>query len=84
MSSGFLQLDWANVKSAIVYGILTALLSMALYAVSVGDVFALNSHALTNAGVFGGLSVLISLFKNLLTDNGGNFLGAVKVIPPTN
>jgi hypothetical protein len=77
------QISWINIKSALVYGVLSAILMMALYAISIGDVFALDMKALVNAGVFGFITVLTSLIKNLLTTDEGKFIGVVKVIPPT-
>lgn len=76
-----LKISWVNVQSALVYGVLTALLMMALYAISIGNMFALDMKDLANAGAFGFITVIVSLLKNLLTSDAGNFLGAVKVIP---
>jgi hypothetical protein len=76
-------INWINVKSALVYGVLSALLAMGIYAIGVNDVFGLNWKEVVNAGVFGLLTVLVSLIKNLLTTGGGDFLGLIKVIPPT-
>lgn len=79
MESGIGKLDWVNIKSALVFGILSAVLAMGMYVVGVGDIFALDGKALANAGVFGGLNTLLSLLKSLLTTDSGNFVGAVKV-----
>ena len=79
--NGIFKLDWVNVKSALVYGLLSAILAIGMYMLSVGSVFSLDFHELINAGVFGFLGVIISLVKNLLTTNSGNLLGAVEVIP---
>ena len=79
--NGIFKLGWVNVKSALVYGLLSAILAIGMYMLSVGSVFSLDFHELINAGVFGFLGVIISLVKNLLTTNSGNFLGAVEVIP---
>lgn len=83
MESGMLKLNKENFKSALVYGLLWGLLAVAVRVDEVGDIFALNWRELVNVGVTGGLAVGISLLKNLLTTTSGNFLGAVKVIPPT-
>lgn len=83
MQNGILKLSWINIKSALIYGLLSAIVSVGVYTGSVGDVFALNSHALVNAFVFGFLAVFVSLVKNLLTTEAGNFLGIAKVIPST-
>jgi hypothetical protein len=79
--NGIFKLDWSNIRSALVYGLLSGLLSLFLYAISVGDIFALGSHAMLNAFVYGGLGSLVSLIKNLLTTNQGSFLGVTNVIP---
>ncbi len=81
--NGILKLDWTNVKSALVYGVLSAFLAIALYINEVHSVFLIDWKALVNAGVFGGLTAVISLIKNLLTTNSGNFLGIINVIPDT-
>jgi hypothetical protein len=75
------NLDWTNIKSALVYGVLSALLLMCLYAIQIGDIFNLNLKDLVNAGVFGFITVVVSLLKNLLTDNAGKFLGVTTVVP---
>lgn len=76
-------ISWINIKSALVYGVLSAFLAMIIYAVGVGDVFLIDWKELANAGVYGLLVVLVSFIKNLLTTDKGNFVGLVKVIPPT-
>lgn len=83
MESGILKLTKENVKSALVYGLLWGLLSVIARISEVGNVFALDWKELVNAGVLSTLAVCISLLKNLLTTNSGNFLGITKVIPPT-
>jgi hypothetical protein len=75
------KINWVNVKSAIVYGILTAILAMLIYAIGVNDVFKLDWRQLLNSGVFGFLVVIVSLIKNLLTTNDGKFLWITTVIP---
>jgi hypothetical protein len=74
-------LSWDSIKSAIVYGLLWAILAIALYMIQVGDVFALNIKELVNAGVFGFLGIFVSLIKNLLTTQDGKFLGVTTVVP---
>jgi len=76
MKNGLGKLSVENLQSAIVYG----LLAVALFVISKGTVFGLDWKALVDVGVLG---VLTSLVKNLLTTDKGNFVGAVKVIPPT-
>lgn len=76
------EISWINIKSALVYGVLSGLLAIASYAISIGDVFNLDLKVLINAGVFGFLVVVVSLIKNFLTNADGKFLGVIKVIPP--
>lgn len=75
------KINWVNVKSALVYGILWAILVVLIEMAKVGNVFALDWKELVNAGVFGFIAVFISLLKNLLTTDSGSFLGITKVIP---
>lgn len=72
-------INWLNVKSALVTGILTAVLAIAVYLVSLGDVYKANTHDLVNVGSLALLTTLISLIKSFLTTSDGKFLGAVKV-----
>ena len=80
MNNGLGKLDWINIKSAIIYGLIIGVGAMFAVAIGVGDLWKLDWHVLVNAGVF---ALLGSLVKNLLTTNSGNFAGIVKVIPPT-
>lgn len=75
------ELSWTNIKSALIYGLLSGFLAIALYAINIGDVFNLDWKALVNSGVFGFLIVIVSLVKNFLTNTDGKFLGIVKVTP---
>lgn len=88
MKNGLFKLNWVNVKSAIVYG----LVSMAFAAIVTfgeaikahGSIFGLDWHNIidtTAMAVLGAFVTLTSVIKNLLTTEKGNFLGAVKVIP---
>lgn len=74
------SLSKENVKSALVYTVLTAVVSMGMYVVGVGDVFKVDAHTLINSGVMAFIIGIVSLLKNLLTDKAGNFLGMVKVV----
>lgn len=86
--NGLFTLTWSNVKSAVVYGLLTLgvvfLLSLAQSVLNAGSIFGLNWKAIVDNAVVATiptLIVMISLLKNLLTNSKGNFLGAVEVIP---
>ena len=79
---GMFSLDANNVRSALVYGVLTALMLMAVYVVGIGDIFKIDYRSLLNIGVISLLTTFVSLVKNLLTNSKGKFAGVVKVIPP--
>ncbi len=79
---GMFSLDANNIRSALVYGILTALMLMAIYVVGIGDIFKIHYRTLLNIGVISLLTTFISLVKNLLTNSKGKFAGIVKVISP--
>lgn len=76
-------LSWTNVKSAIIYAVLMALVSMGIYVIGVGNIFALDTHVLINSGVLAIVTAFVSLVKNFFTDNSGNFAGIVQVVQPT-
>lgn len=75
--NGIGKLSWVNCKSALVYGLVIGLLAMSGYAISVGDIWALDWKILVNTGFF---AILGSLVKNILTTNSGNFVGLVKTV----
>lgn len=83
MNNEIFTLNITQVKSAIVSGVLTAILGAAGYIIGVGDVFAIDVHALTNVTALAFLTTVVSLVKSLLTTSQGNFIGAVKVITET-
>jgi hypothetical protein len=86
--NGLFTLTWANVRSAVVYGLLT-LISMFLLSVlqsvlNAGSIFGLDWRHTVDSAVIAtipALIVMVSIGKNLLTDNSGKFLGITKVIP---
>lgn len=86
--NGLFTLTKANIKSALVYGVLTLAVSFALAfaqnVLNAGSVFGLNWKAIIDSSVIATIPVLIALIslgKNLLTDSQGRFLGAATVIP---
>lgn len=72
MQNGIFKLDLANVRSAVVYGVV----AVAVVVISEGTVFGLDWKVLTDVGV---IAVLTSLVKNLLTTDSGQFVGVVGV-----
>lgn len=88
MKNGLFSLTWSNIKSAIVYGLLTMglafVLSIAESVLKAGSIFGLNWHHIVDSGVMTSLGIFVtsvSVVKNLLTTSKGNFLGLVKVVP---
>lgn len=89
--NGFGTLTWSNVKSAIIYGLLTCLMT-ALYIVGStilahGSIYGVDWTDLldkTAIAVIGVLVSITSILKNLLTNSKGEFLGLITVIPDKN
>lgn len=86
--NGFLTLTWSNIKSALVYGIITLgaifLLSVLQSILNAGSIFGLDWKQIVDSAVIAtipALIIVVSLAKNLATDSKGKFLGAVEVIP---
>jgi hypothetical protein len=86
--NGLFKLTSANVRSALVYGalffILTLLLAIAQNVLNAGTIFGLNWKYIIDSSVIATLPALIvglSLLKNLLTNDKGQFLGFTEVIP---
>ena len=80
MQNGIFKLDWANVRSAIVYGLLWGAVAMLAQVQSAGSIFNLDWKGVIDAGVIAGIGVVISVVKNMFTTNSGNFLGVVKTV----
>jgi hypothetical protein len=88
MKGGLFKIDAANVKSAVVYGIMTLvaifLLSIFQNILDVGSIFGLDWKTIVDSAVVATIPSLIigvSLMKNFLTNKKGEFLGVTEVIP---
>lgn len=68
------------IKSAFVSLVLMALLQVAGYLISLGDLWKIDVHTLVNISVISLATGLVSLIKNVLTTDNGNFVGLMKVI----
>lgn len=68
-----------TIKSALVSTVLMAILSVAGYILQLGDVFKVDLHTLTNVAVISFLTGIVSVLKNLLTNEEGRFVGIVKL-----
>jgi hypothetical protein len=85
---GLLSLNWTNIKSALVYGVLMVAVTFSLVALALvighGSIFGVDWRNVVDKGAIAALGVIVtmvSLLKNFLTDNEGKFLGMVEVIP---
>ncbi len=88
MTKYMFKIDWSNIKSAVVYGLLTwaviFILSVAQNIQNAGTIFGLDWKHIIDKGVvetIPAIVVVISLIKNFLTTDKGKFLGVVTVIP---
>jgi len=88
MKNGLFKLEWANIKSAIVYGLLMCAVVFILSALETilahGSIFGVDWKNLIDVGVIAVLGLvvsIVSIIKNLLTTNQGKFLGITTVIP---
>jgi hypothetical protein len=79
MNNKIFSINWTNIKSAIISTVLTAILAMAVYVVSLNDIFVINLHTLINIGSISLLTGIISLIKSFLTTDTGRFLGTTKI-----
>lgn len=79
MNNNIFSISWVNIKSAMVSTVLTAFLSMAVYIVSLNDIFVINYRTLINIGAISLLTGIISLIKSFLTTDTGRFLGTTKI-----
>lgn len=86
--NGLFTLTWSNIKSAVVYGVLTALVTFIVVVgnsiLTHGSIYGLDWPNIIDKGILAVLAILVasvSVLKNLLTDDQGKFLGVTKVIP---
>lgn len=71
-------INWLDVKNALIFGILTAIITILLEIISAKTIFGLPWKTLINDGVVALLTVFVSLVKSLLTTSEGVIAG-VKV-----
>lgn len=83
MKNGILKLNWENVKSALVYGLMWGILAIIIQIKEIGSIFNLDWYMLANVFVMALIGFVIPIIKNLFTTKSGNFLGVIKVIPST-
>jgi hypothetical protein len=68
-----------SIKSALVSGVLMAVLVVCGYIIEIGDIFNISLKAVANIGVMSLLTSAVSLIKSLLTTSAGNFAGLTKI-----
>jgi hypothetical protein len=73
------KINITEIKSAFVTTFLTAVLSMSLYIIGIGDIFLIDVKVIINVGVISALTGLVSIIKSFLTTSDGNFIGSVKI-----
>lgn len=90
MKNGIFKLDKANIKSAIVYGLVTMavvfILSAAESVLKAGTIFGIDWKHVVDVATLAAVSIFVasvSVIKNMLTTNAGNFLGIAKVVSDT-
>jgi len=73
--SKFLRINWLDVKSALVSGVIMALVVVISEILVVGDIFSLDWMLLANTAVIAFLTVIVSFLKSLLTTKEGMIAG---------
>ena len=68
-------MNFTNIKSALVSGVIAGILGIAGYIISVGDVFKLDVHSIVNVGILAFLTTIVSLIKTILTTGQGTIVG---------
>lgn len=72
-------MNFTNIKSALVSAVLMAILTVAGYVISLGNIFAIDWKVMANLGVISLLTGLVSLIKNYLTNDDGKFVGTLQI-----
>lgn len=73
--SKFFTLNWLDIKNALVFGVLTALVVIVIEIINAKTIFGLDWKTLANDGVIAFLGVFVSLLKSLLTTKSGTIAG---------
>lgn len=64
-----------NLKSALVSGVISAILAGALYILKIGDIFAIDVHTLVNVISIAILTTVVSFIKSSSTTDAGKIAG---------
>lgn len=79
MNSNFFTLSWKDVKSAIVYGLLIAILTVLIFIKTAGSIYSIDWKTALDMFVISLITSGVSLLKSLLTTSDGKFVGLIKV-----
>lgn len=73
--SKFFNLNATDIKSALVNTVLMAIGVMMANVVAVGDISKVDYFAVINTGIIAGMTGLVTLIKDLLTNSQGKLAG---------
>lgn len=79
MNSGLFKVSLVDVVHAVVFGLVTGLVSMAGYVLKLGTFFGIDVHSLINVGGLAALGAIVGIIVPLLTTSQGNLVGLVKI-----
>ena len=77
--SKIFQFSWADLKGALVSGLLMALLVVLIQVLNSESIYVIDWKMLANAGVFAFLTSIVSFLKSILTTSNGKFVDVVQV-----
>jgi hypothetical protein len=69
------MINATTIKSALVSGVMMAILTVAIHIIGVGDIFSLDVKAIANIGVISLLTSVVSFLKSALTGSEGTIAG---------
>lgn len=70
-----MDINLISIKSALVSTVLMAILTVATYIISIGNIFNINWYTMVNLGAMSLLAGLVSLIKQYLTNSDGKAVG---------
>lgn len=74
-----MTIDLQTIKSALVSVLLMAVVQVGVYVIQIGNVFQLDWRVLVNLGVISLITGAVSVIKNMLTTDKGNFMGLTNI-----
>ena len=79
MNSPTFTLNWLDIKNALVYGVLTAIVVVIIEILNARTIFGLDWKMIANDGVIALLGVFVSALKSFLTNSNGVIAG-IKIV----